>query len=609
MVRRLFGWKAGDNLAALRASGFNLYSVVVKFNRFHIAGIVALLSIPCFAQTVGNLPTVRQANTGFDSNSACSHTANCVNFPEPVVSGNLLAGCISYASGSGGTPPSSVTDNVGTTYTVETGVVAGSGGNSQTILIYHGLAAASGTNWVIINGGGSYVGKTASEISGVSATDGSVVNGTGSGANPTGSVSTSATSTANNDIAINCTVTDAVSQPFSEVGNVQMGATDYANRGFALETFANMGTAGSQTFTNYIVHDNGSGHYAQQTLLFKPTPTIFLADTALPQAAGSSVVYSAQLHCIGGTASQTYAVATGTLPTGITLNTSTGVLSATNVTGSTQVVGFTCTDGTHTSATDTLTLTVGTSLITPSLGTSTSGGFGGGGGSLSALSVQCGDSILMCVSQADDTHGTSGWVQMLSGTGNYFKDSLGSTVQRFAALPGMHNGPNMCMTFGPVTTAGSDTISAANNQSAASGLNAWAVVVHNTQGVLDTPTWTNNVAQSSGSLSVNYTTTVPNTLLVTIATSYPNTGLGSPSITHSAPFTQQFLSSTSFTMQADATDAVASPSTVTATANYTVLDTNGSPESLMVVPLRPALTFTGCVSPTFLGEKYRRQMF
>lgn len=569
---------------------------------FVVVSLVSMLGILASAQTVGNLPTVRQGNTGYDSNLGCSHTANCINYPENVLNGSLIAGCIVYGSGGGGTAPSSVTDNLGTTITMESPQVVGSGATAQSVIMWHGFTSSSGSDWIIITGGSSFDEKTAAEFTGVGSIDGTIQTGTGSGGSPTGSVSASATSTVNNDIAIQCTTTDGAAQPQLTLGNVQFAASDNNTVPNLLETFANMGALGSQTFTNYVFHDNGSSHYVMQTLLFKPTPTIFLADTALPQA-GTSAAYSAQLHCTGGVSTQTYSVFSGTLPTGITLNTSTGVLTASSVSGTTQTVGFKCTDGTNTSASDSLTITVGATLNTPSLGPSTSGSFGGGGQSLSPLSVQCGDIILMCVSQGDDTHGAAGWVQTLSGSANSYSDSLGSTVQRYVAYPGIYNGPNQCIVFGPMTTNGTDTISAVNNQSASSGLTAWAQVVHNAQNVLDTPTWTNNIGQNTASLSVNYTTVVPNELLVTLANDFPDNG---GSITHNSPFTQQFVGSGGFTNQADATDAVASASTVTATANFTVMDANGQGDSLAVFALRPALTFTGCTAPTFAGEKIRR---
>ena len=114
------------------------------------------------------------------------------------------------------------------------------------------------------------------------------------------------------------------------------------------------------------VDDSGTGYGSRSySLVVNSTPSI--TTTSLP-AASVGTAYSTTLAATGGTAPLTWSVASGTLPAGLSLNASTGVISGTPTTTVAPSVTFRVTDVNGASATKTLTLTVaGTLSITTSL--------------------------------------------------------------------------------------------------------------------------------------------------------------------------------------------------------------------------------------------------
>lgn len=576
--------------------------------------ILVMLSVPCFSQTQGNLPGPADANTGFSSNSGCSHTANCVNIPDSVANGDEIVGCLMW--GSTGSAPV-VTDNLGNSFTQETPLTIGTTGNDQPfhLQMYHAHSSSSGADWIILTGGSDLYTKPVSRFTGVSDTkDGSLATVTGTPGANAGSISQNVTSAVNGDIAISCIGNGGNDASLTNVGNNGMVASD--NHGADTDIgYQNLGLLGTYSITATIVNGNGTEPIGLATALFKPSTTIFLSDTALPQAA-DGVAYSAQLHVVGGISGTLTYACTGLPSNGLSLNTSTGVISGATPSGiATVSLGCTVSDGTNTSASDSLSIKVGAAFGVVSLGGFVTGTFANGGGALTGLPVTCGDVVVLCATQGDDTHGAVGWIQALNGSlGNKYSDSLGSTVQRMPVFGGTPNGPTSCVLFGPVATNASDVITAVNNQSATSGLNAWAIDIKNAQGILDVGSYANaTTTTSSPTASTSFTTPVANEEAITAATIACATagcgvnGTPGTNVTFGGAYSlsSQNGPNPTYALSGFGTASIAAAGSTTATATFNnATPTNGMNTSIMLMALRPALP-AACTAPT-LGEKIRR---
>jgi type II secretory pathway pseudopilin PulG len=113
-------------------------------------------------------------------------------------------------------------------------------------------------------------------------------------------------------------------------------------------------SASSQTFTVTLTDVDGVTATRSLTLTVDAAPNI--TTTSLPGATRTGS-YSQSLSVTGGMSPITWSVSTGTLPTGLTLNPSTGVISGTP-TGSTAIFTVKATDANGASDTQQLTLTV-----------------------------------------------------------------------------------------------------------------------------------------------------------------------------------------------------------------------------------------------------------
>lgn len=116
--------------------------------------------------------------------------------------------------------------------------------------------------------------------------------------------------------------------------------------------------AGNATFTVRVT--DAASRTATQTLTLAVTASLDITTTTLP-AATVGTSYSRQLEADGGTAPYSWAVVTGTLPAGLSLNSS-GVLSGTPTSAGSPTFSVRVTDAASRTDTQALTLTVNASL-------------------------------------------------------------------------------------------------------------------------------------------------------------------------------------------------------------------------------------------------------
>lgn len=123
-------------------------------------------------------------------------------------------------------------------------------------------------------------------------------------------------------------------------GTLPAGLTLAANTGIVSGTPT---TAGSNTFTVRAADAEIIAITASQSYTLTVVPTLSITTTSLP-AANIGVSYTTTITATGGVSPYTFAITTGSLPTGLTLNSATGVLSGTPTTAGAFSVIITVTD-------------------------------------------------------------------------------------------------------------------------------------------------------------------------------------------------------------------------------------------------------------------------
>jgi hypothetical protein len=309
---------------------------------------ICVLSLSAWAQAP-NGPYVVQACHNVGAGTISSLT--CV-FGQNVVSGNVIIAGYDYFAG---TSPS-IADTRTTTYTSAQTVTAADGIHQ---VITSGTLGSSGANTVTLSiTSGTFVGIWAVEVKNSTATKDVCATALDFSGTPASVSSNSATTTKNGEFAVafasglqNGGRFSTVTAPFT------MFAHQNGNDSRAA-AYQITGTNGSYsaTFAN-VTNVSGS------TLLcaFGPAALSVISPSVLPDAA-KSVAYSYTLQANGGTGSYTWSITSGSLQSGLSLNTSTGEISGTPTNGGNNSITFKVIDGAAVNASKAVTLKVTTAM-------------------------------------------------------------------------------------------------------------------------------------------------------------------------------------------------------------------------------------------------------
>ncbi|HET9179240.1 MAG TPA: Ig domain-containing protein, partial [Terriglobia bacterium] len=118
-------------------------------------------------------------------------------------------------------------------------------------------------------------------------------------------------------------------------------------------------TAGTSNFTAKVTDSNS--RTATQNLSITVNAALSITTTSLPSGTVGTA-YSSTLAATGGTGSYTWSISAGSLPAGLTLNTSTGAITGTPTTAGTSNFTAKVTDSNSRTATQNLSITINAAL-------------------------------------------------------------------------------------------------------------------------------------------------------------------------------------------------------------------------------------------------------
>ena len=460
-----------------------------------------LLTVPCWAQ-YSSVPMI-QAVTG----GSTTTTSTCT-FPRNVTSGNIG---VVLSTSANSKPVTSISDTLTSTFTSNLSNTA----NPAAVSVYTTTFGSSGADTItVVSASGFHTAITCIEVSPTVMTttvDASAVNSYGV-SSPT-ITAPNVTTNKNGDLV------------FTFFANQTNGAPLYVAtadlpRGWAAGSINNSGqifslvsVAGAPgTFTGITAQNPSSaGSGTNVTIAFAPPSLAIQTPSALPDGI-ISTAYSYTMLATGGVSTYTWSITSGTLPSGLSLNASTGAITGTIGAGASNnySLTFQVTDGT-TTVTKAVTLKVGATGNTPAF-------VQGKGSTVSITSLTFTSNVtsgnLLVV------HG--GWF----GTRNfgYCTDSLGTVFNLVSATWVVNQSfNNLWAGFAPST--GADTITCDQIEQIQEFSGIQFSDVSNYLGA----TATSGTTLSTGTL----TTLVPNEMLVMSCDAH-----NASSMTINSPFTQ-----------------------------------------------------------------------
>jgi hypothetical protein len=339
-----------------------------------------LIAIPAYGQT----PYIPVVQLGQPS------SGNTCTFGADVTSGNILIVSQSWEA-TNNTP--TVSDTLTSTWNIAINDI--NPANFIKAGIYVATAASSGADTITFAVSGSgFQWTTCAELPAsawtttVDASSGVTATGT-----PASISSGTLTTTMNQDFI------------WAHVGGTQSGGIFTQAAGFyygghqqghdsAAQEFKITGVNGSYSasFNNSVNSD-----ITLVTIALQPVTIAIQSPTQLPDGALTNA-YNYTLLSTGGTGAVTWSITSGSLQSGLSLNASTGAITGTPVSSTTNNITFQVTDGTHTT-TKATTLKIGGTLNTPTLVQSKITGSNAGTNNTFAFTsnVTAGNTILIAV--------------------------------------------------------------------------------------------------------------------------------------------------------------------------------------------------------------------
>jgi hypothetical protein len=540
--------------------------------------------LPCCAQ----LPYV-PIRLGAGASSSGTTTCHLAGSGTQVNSGDLLIAAMAWF---GSSNPPSISDTLSSTWTLQLSYLT----PSIPLAIYTGIAGGTGIETITITvSGASFENISCADITIAGFTNTLDVScstatncATAFSGTPATPSSPSITTTVNNDLII-CYAGGFRSggvfgiQTGSIATDVPVNFSNGADSQGMFYYFA--GNAGSNncTFTN-ATNDQGT----VAIVALQASSIAIQSPAALPDGALSNAYKYTEL-ATGGVGSYTWSISSGSLPSGLSINSSTGAITGTPTTSNNYSFTVQVTDGTHT-ATKSSTIKVTTGLNTPTVVQTKGCASNGNCASLLfASNVTSGNLIVANV----------GWLFGTTMTPEYCTDGVGTPFQLL--FWEFNNVGPMGWFAGFAPTSGSDTVTCHSSSStnAVQGIYEISNVQYFGNDNLLTPATQGSTASPATITSGSITTLVPNEMLLSAGWAFTNAA----TMAIQAPFTgiQTGWPTTG------GYDAVSSVTTYT--SSYSMASNTANAWVISMIGFRPASNGTVTPPPGFpMVIKYQKKI-
>ena len=320
----------------------------------------SILFVLLFASSfaAAQLPYLPLLNT--NANGTSTSTITCA-YPRNVTAGNIGVLFLAYSTNT----ITNVTDTLSSLWSPAITNTS----FAERIAVYTTTFASSGANTVTFTTSGTFAAIICNELDPKSM---STTVDVSSVTNWTSSTSTiqapNVTTTNNGDLVFTFFANDNGNKPYYLDPSTSLQRANPTGSYFSGDGVAGYYSFGGApgTFTGITVQNpNSEAVGTRVTVAFKPPAIAIQAPSALPDGVVSTV-YNYKLPATGGTGAYTWSITSGSLPTGLSLNTSTGAITGTvgAAASNNYSLTFQVTDGTNTT-TKAVTLKIGASAVNP----------------------------------------------------------------------------------------------------------------------------------------------------------------------------------------------------------------------------------------------------